>query len=259
MHTASEIWNDAFTAHLGGAPVDPSGLLDWQPHDRFGIVVHEPFGALGAGLLISLVIAAFYDAAGRDRRHSGLYPEIYLFHVGRRWGDHSAFDFWPERKEMVVPADPAKVLEAINAAGITHLAVPDGPVRPCQHIHREPQSALDRIRQCYAYAASGVAAGADVVIGTGNSAVMANYGSALQPEFWFGEVEQAAAGLAPTTPEAIELIRVVAHTKERWNEVSREDPSYLAQRRRADDARAAGRMSEGYRRITVGAAIEMLA
>lgn len=259
MHTASQIWFGAFTVHADDGSVEPASLLDWQAPDRFGIVVREPFGALGAGLLISLAIAAFYDVPGRDRRKRDLYPEIYLFHVGQRWGDHSSFDFWPERKEMVVADDPAAVLQAINASGITHLAVPDGPLRPCRHVHREPDAARDRIRACFAYAAGGSVVDADLIVDTDDDGLLANYDYALQPELWLPQVEQAVVGKVPTTPDEFDLARVVAHTHERWNEVARDDPHYLAMRRRIADARSAGTMRESYRRIDVEAALQMLA
>ena len=64
------------------------------------------------------------------RGPNGIYPEIYLFHVGGRHGDHSPYDFWPARKEVFVDADPREVLDQINDKGITRLAVPDGSAVP---------------------------------------------------------------------------------------------------------------------------------
>ena len=58
-----------------------------------------------------------------------VYPEIYLFHIGGPHGDFSYFDFWPPRKEVQVAASqPVSLLEAINAHGITRLAMPLGDI-----------------------------------------------------------------------------------------------------------------------------------
>jgi len=124
MHTATEIQSSMLTVQRDGDVIDPNELLQWSSLDRFGIVVQEPYGALGAGLLTSLAINSFFELAGRDHN---LYPEIYLFHVGGPWGSHSSFDFWPEGKEVFLGKDPIEVLRAINQFGITHLAVPDVP------------------------------------------------------------------------------------------------------------------------------------
>ena len=261
MHTASQVWFGSFGAAQGGADVDPRTLLDWGVQDRLGIVVREPFGALGAGLLISLATAAFYDQAGRDRRNREIYPEIYLFHVGQRWGDHSPFDFWPERKEVCVAADPVAVLSAINAHGITHLAVPDGTPGALPPIHREPQAARDRIRQCYAYAADGAAPGGNLVLTTGDTAIIANYASTLQPELWLPEVE---AGVAEGLREGREdlpfreLERIVSNTHARWHEVARDSATYAAAKVRIESATCDSLISETYRTISVDRALMLL-
>ena len=182
-----------FTVQLAGVEAAPADLLNFGELDRFGIVATEPYGALGAGLLISLATAAFYDVPGKQRRSSTLYPEIYIFHVGGPWGSHSSFDFWPERKEVFVAADPADALRAINQCGITHLAVPDGPGRDIAHAYREPEIACDRIRQSYAYTASGVTGNADTVIRTTASGILWNYQAALAPELYLDDMGRAAA------------------------------------------------------------------
>jgi len=55
-----------------------------------------------------------------------IYPDYFLFHVGRPLGDHARLDIWPRRKEVVVPEDPQGVLDAINDRAITRLVVEDG-------------------------------------------------------------------------------------------------------------------------------------
>ena len=258
MHTATEIWFDAFSAEQAGFPVPSTEVLDWGAQDRFGIVVREPFGALGAGLLILLAVAAFYEVPGRDRRNGILYPEIYLFHVGQRWGDHSSLDFWPERKEILVADDADAVLAAINAAGITHLAVPDRPPALLAHVHREPESAQDRVKQAFAYCASGTANDSDLVLATTSMEVISNYGFTLQPETWLPEFEVEVAAMAGATPYEREAVRVVDYMHAREREIARDDPHYLAARERVALAVASCSITESYRRIDVASAIAML-
>ncbi len=261
MHTAAQVWFERFEAAIGNEPADPRAVLDWGPIDRFGIVVRAPFGTLGAGLLVSLATAAFYDVAGKDRRNHDLYPEIYLFHVGQRWGDHSPFDFWPERKEICVEADPAALISAINAQGITHLAVPDGVPGSIPGVHREPDAARDRMRQCFAYDAAGTVADGDLTLTTRDPAILANYASTLQPERWLPEIERSviegrSQGLAD--PAFRELERIVDYTHERWNEVARDGTDYRAALARVDAALQMGMISERYRRISVDTALALL-
>src|SRR3954454_9175134 len=113
MHTATQLQADLFAVRRNGKPATREELLpDWEAHDRLGVVMTEPFGAIGAGHLIQLAITAFYDVRPRrraplpkrpeDLSPDAVYPEIYLFHVGGSHGDHSVFDFWPARKEVLV-------------------------------------------------------------------------------------------------------------------------------------------------------------
>src|ERR1700733_10893262 len=132
MHTARQLGVSLFSVRRNGTSATRDDLLpDWTPFDRLGVVVTEPFGALGASHLIQLAITAFYDIrpsrrAGRVDGHDpkAIYPEIFLFHIDDAHGDHSMFDFWPARKEVLVDADPRLVLDAINDRAITRLAVP---------------------------------------------------------------------------------------------------------------------------------------
>ena len=85
----------------------------------------EPCGAVGASLLLLAAITAFYDAQRARSDRFYIYPDYFLFHVGRPHGDHSMLDVWPSHKEVVVPDDPEAILEAINDRAITWLVVPD--------------------------------------------------------------------------------------------------------------------------------------
>ena len=96
MHAAGQLFVEAFEVQVEGERVSPGTVFpDWSPLDRFGIVVTEPLGGLGASLLLQLAIAMFYAVRPDRRAGTPVYPEIYLFHVGGPYGDFSYFDFWP--------------------------------------------------------------------------------------------------------------------------------------------------------------------
>ena len=127
MHTARQLDAAYFGITVDGVPSSREDVFpEWGVHDRLGVVVDRPLGATGASMLIQLAITAFYDVKP-SRREVTLYPEIYLFHVGGRHGNHAYYDVYPPRKEVVVADDPAEILEAINDRAITRLAVVDGP------------------------------------------------------------------------------------------------------------------------------------
>ena len=56
-----------------------------------------------------------------------LYPQHYVFHVDRAWGQYSWLDFWPADKETVVSSAPADVARALLDRGITRLLIEDAP------------------------------------------------------------------------------------------------------------------------------------
>jgi hypothetical protein len=145
-----------------------AGIEDLFPgfgeHDRLGLVMRRPCGAVGASALLAATITAFYDIQRSRGSDFFIYPDYYLFHVGGPLGDHARLDIWPRRKEVVVDDDAERILEAVDDRAITRLVVEDG--RPQQR-ELDPEaiaSARARIATCLAYAASGRVEGADVRI-----------------------------------------------------------------------------------------------
>ncbi|MEU6192291.1 hypothetical protein [Streptomyces sp. NPDC047061] len=163
MHT-NQLTPDMFEVRHDGAVGGMDSIFpDWDRHDRFGIVIHEAWGAIGASLLIQGAVSEFF----RARRAAGIkdiYPEIYAIHVGRDFGDLSMYDFWPHNKETVVENNPAKVLQAINDRAITRLAVPAGERKRYDLIWPEVIAVKDRVRTVIAYDASGRTPEADIEI-----------------------------------------------------------------------------------------------
>ena len=160
------------------------------------MIVDRPLGATGASMLIQLVITAFYDV-NPGRREVTLYPEIYLFHVGGRHGNHAYYDVYPPRKEVVVANDSAEILEAINDRAITRLAVVDGPAEEVTHHWKEPAAALDRLVTAYAYDPSGRVGRGDLEIMATDRRALVNTSIILHPKVTYAE--QQELGSRPAT------------------------------------------------------------
>ncbi|WP_312797812.1 hypothetical protein [Tianweitania sp.] len=157
MHCADTLFANMFEIEKDGAPASTADIFpDWQPHDRFGILIDEPLGALGATHLIQVAIAAFYDARPERRTERRVYPEIYAIHIGEDFGALTEFDFWPARREVIVSTDHREILDAINDRAITRLALPyTRPSRTLEHRPKEPDAALELLRSAILYSADG--------------------------------------------------------------------------------------------------------
>ena len=250
---------------VDGEPASRADVLPgWGPHDRLGVVMTEPFGAIGASHMVQLAITAFYDVrperrAGMpkgpdDKNPKAVYPEIYLFHVGGDYGDHSAFDFWPGRKEVAVPADPRLVLDAINDRAITRLLVPDAPSVEVEHEFKEPAAARDRILTALAYSADGRVAEPDIEIAGLHSRTEANVRLVLDPDRRYAGLGARSDASHPD-PD-LRARSWPARTEARRCEAA--EGLELANARRTA-IRVDGLAIETYRRISLDDALVMLA
>lgn len=255
MHTARQLKASLFEIDVDGKRVDLDGLLpNWHCHDRFGIVVTEPLGSLGASLLIQAAITTFYDYRRAHRKVGAVYPEIYLFHVGGHWGDHSTLDFWPPRKEVFVADDPREVVMAINDRGITRLAV-SGEPGAIAHVDwqdngKERTTARERITSTFCYAPGGDVGGADVRISATSSVTEENISAILDPQAIL-----SAAGPGDTRADPV-MRQYLGVVRERSNEIPAPLRAGIAGRRR--QRIEAGGLSESYRRISFNEALRLL-
>jgi hypothetical protein len=165
MHSSRELRSSSFDIRVEGRPAGIEELFEgFGEQDRLGVVMSRPCGAVGASALITATITAFYDVHRARGGDFFVYPDYYLFHVGRPLGDHARLDVWPRRKEVVVGEEAQEILEAIDDRAITRLLVEDGEPGEPSLDDEVVASARGRIATCLAYSPKGRAADADVRI-----------------------------------------------------------------------------------------------
>jgi hypothetical protein len=182
MHSSRELTSSSFEIEVGGVGTTLEDLFEgFDELDRLGVVMSRPCGAVGASALIAATITAFYDIQRARGPDFFVYPDYYLFHVGRPLGDHGRLDVWPPHKEVVVPADADRLLEAVNDRAITRLVVEDGDAGEPPSDPAALASARARIETCLAYSPSGRVEDADVRI-AGNPVTEGYVEAILDPE-----------------------------------------------------------------------------
>jgi hypothetical protein len=279
MHTGGLLFSADFDVSVNGASVGVDGLLPgWDARDRFGIVVDGTLDIIGASLLTQAAIAAHFDVRPQRRGPHPVYPEIFVFHVGGRRGDHSNYDFWPPRKEVILPTrSPSALLTEINARAITRLALPDlAPADPTclgegPSTWAEQYSARDRIVSWFAYSPSGSVGESDIAIRALDARLAQNTDSTLHP---LETVEAVLAGdedLAYTEDSAsdlpAELLAGIPEDNRRWAaevraRIGEVDPARM---RELISARQHATLLQGetppetYRRLDIDTALGVLA
>jgi hypothetical protein len=167
VHSSRELSSAAFDITIDGAPVSVADLLPgFDASDRLGLVVRRPCAGVGASALLLAAVTAFYDVQRERAEDFFIYPDYFVFHVGRRLGSHNRLDIWPPHKEVVVDDEPEELLRAINDRGVTRLVVEDGAPGEGSFARETLASARDRIVTAVAYGPNGRARDADVAIGS---------------------------------------------------------------------------------------------
>jgi hypothetical protein len=146
----------------------PSSVVDVFPSfsalDLVGFVVRRPCGLVGASALVMAAVTAFYDVQRASGPDFFIYPDYFVFHVGRKLGAHNRLDIWPSHKEVVVADEPEEVLRAINDRGVTRLVVEDGAPGEGAFARETLASARARISTAVVYSPNGRTREADVLI-----------------------------------------------------------------------------------------------
>jgi hypothetical protein len=165
VHSSRELRSSAFDVSVDGADATLAGVFpDFVAADRLGIVVRRPCGVVGASALLLCAVTAFYDVQRGRGEEFFIYPDYFVFHVGRKLGSHNRFDIWPPHKEVVVADDPEELLRAINDRGVTRLVVEDGAPGEGAFAPETLASARARIATAVVYSPNGRTVDADVAI-----------------------------------------------------------------------------------------------
>lgn len=257
MHVMTLLKSAMFDVAIDGRTATIGELFpDWHAHDRFGLVIDETFGGLGATHLLQAAMTAYYDVKPSRRTTVTVYPEIYAFHVGRGYGSHAHYDFWPRRREVILETtDHREVLDAINDRGITRLAVPDRPMRDVVHRLKEEDAAYDRIASAFVYDASGRTSGADVRIVGLDKRTEFNPSRTLLPLEQLRLNRVSTATGRPVKEADDTFLHWII---ERDADVTDEDRA-RAHARRDDLKNADLLVEESYRRVSVAEALKRLA
>ena len=255
MHVVTLLKADMFDVEIDGKPASiAQALPDWNPHDRFGLVIDDALGGIGATHLLQIAITAFYDIKPSRRTELTVYPEIYAFHIGKGYGAHAPYDFWPARREIITSLDHREVLDAINDRGITRLAVPDRAPREVVHRPKEVDAALDRIASAFVYDPSGRVSDPDLVISGNDKRTEYNPNSALRPRY----TDSRPASVSTAAKPVKELDSSYQEwLRQREHDLTAEERAFVERRRQ--DLRQDGLVTETYRRIGVREALMRLA
>jgi hypothetical protein len=209
VHTTSLRSEDFEVTVAGRAAAITDVFPGLDEHDRLGIVVADDLGAAGAGSLVLAAVTAFYDRLRTTGESFFAYADFFAFHVGADRGSLRKLDVFPAHKEVVVPADPELILQAVNDRGVTRLLVPEGPPATPELARETRHSAHRRIRTALVYSPTGQTPRADVLLrGSAQSdahirAMLGRPAAAsadVQPAEGFRRVSlDEALGLLPTT------------------------------------------------------------
>ena len=261
MHSSRELRSSSFAVRVDGRPARLEDLFEgFGEQDRLGVVMSRPCGAVGASALIAATITAFYDLHRARGEDFFVYPDYYIFHVGRPLGDHARLDVWPRRKEVVVREEPQAILEAIDDRAISRLVVEDGEpadrtglvVEDGGPVERtgvvvddgdaadrtghvvddgEPAdgglddevvaSARGRIRTCLAYSPAGRVHDADVEI-AGNRVTEGYVEAILDPESRIDGLRAELAEAEAAAPQTAAVGARIASIESRLGEVERD-------------------------------------
>ena len=165
MHSSRELASSAFGVSIDGVPATIADVLPgFGAADRLGVVARRSCAAVGASALLLAAVTAFYDIQRERSEDFFIYPDYFIFHVGRRLGSHNRMEIWPPHKEVVVADDAEELLRAINDRAVTRLLVEDGAPGDGAFARETLASARERIVSAIAYGPNGRARDADVAI-----------------------------------------------------------------------------------------------
>jgi hypothetical protein len=262
MHTARQLHAQFFQAQIRGKEATLDDVLpNWSANDRFGIVIDQPLGGLGAAMLIQAATSQFFDAVPGRRDVAPQYPEIYAFHLDRWHGELSQFDFWPPRKEVLLDASH-DLVAAINDRAITRLAVPEKvrKARVSPLFWADIMSLRERVVQCFTYSPTGRVQAADFTLSALTDGLERNADRAtdlelrLKSNATLTDEQRLALTPGPVTDQEIKTGR--EHLQRHRGDVSQENIERTRNYREA--LQSAGLSTESYKMATLTEALHLL-
>ncbi|MDT8861352.1 hypothetical protein N0O92_14020 [Alkalihalobacillus sp. MEB130] len=170
MHTTKDLKSTDFQIERENELVQFDDVLQrFSQFDRIGIIVRQPCGSIGASAFLLATITRFYDffrpQLGNGLGQIRIYPEVFVFHVGKKQMDHYWLDIWPPHKEVVVEDESEQILQAVNDRGITRLLIEEMPhcINPV-YLPETLTSAKNRITSAFVYSKTGRVRDPDISI-----------------------------------------------------------------------------------------------
>ena len=164
MHSSSLRGNDFKIVWRGKAVTHAEFFSRIRETDRVGVVSPYRFEGIGAITAIMAYVTAFYDRYRERGSEFYAYPDFFTFQRQKPCADYGMCDIWPNRKNVHVPEDAQKTVEAITDRGVTVLLVPDNDVRDAAIEPVDLESAKRNISRCFAYSETGTTVSSDLVV-----------------------------------------------------------------------------------------------
>ena len=164
MHSSSLRGNDFKIVWRGKTVTHAEFSSQVRETDRVGVVIPHRFEGIGAITMIMACVTAFYDRYRERGSEFFAYPDFFTFQRQAPCADYGMCDIWPYRKNVHVPPDAQRTVEAITDRGITVLLVPDNDGRDTTIEPVDLESARRNIRRCFAYSETGTTASSDLVV-----------------------------------------------------------------------------------------------
>lgn len=271
MHVSVLCRPELFSAAQQDQPRAVEDMLPgWTRYDRLGVVVNEPMGLVGASVMIQLATALFYTA--EPARRQDQYPPLFVFHAGDRYGDYSALDVWPPRREVFLRHGPYELLGALRDRSITRLLLPESTAvqigaesdTPAGNHHNPPwvadapsgwtdaASFREQLATAYLYSPRGTVQHADISLSTADPDCEAMVEDVLAPHQCYHHFARRddesllAMGAGPSTVTDLRLW--LSRLRTRLDEVDGSIRTDLLRRRR--QLSTTGAITQTYRSLT---------
>jgi len=118
VHSSRELRSSAFSVLVDGVDATLAGVFpDFVAADRVGIVMRRPCAAVGASALLLCAVTAFYDVQRARDEDFFVYPDYFVFHVGRKLGAFNRSTSGRRTRRSSSPTTPRSCCRRSTTAG----------------------------------------------------------------------------------------------------------------------------------------------